>query len=172
LQKGFCALKEWSDYWLELNIKKCNVPSLSYSNTIIKDKYSASVDNMIIDLERCNKVRDLGVNVDSKLSFSDHITEKVNNTYSILGIIKRNFQNVDKVAFILLYKALVRSYLEYAKTVLSPYKQYLIEVVGKVQKRATKLVNECKHLPYTDRLKYLKSPTLKYRRHRGDMIKT
>jgi len=25
LQKSFCALKEWSDYWLlKLNIKKCN----------------------------------------------------------------------------------------------------------------------------------------------------
>jgi len=51
-----------NDCWLlKLNIKKCNVLSLSYSrpNTIIKYKYSASVDNMIIDLERCNKVRRL-----------------------------------------------------------------------------------------------------------------
>jgi len=111
----------------------------------MKYKYSASVDNMIIDLERCNKVRDLGVIVDSKLFFPDHITEKVNKTYSILGIIKRNFQHVDKVAFVLLYKALVWSHLEYTNTVWSPYKQYLIEVVEKVQKRATKLVHECKH---------------------------
>jgi len=110
--------------------------------------------------------------VDSKLSFSDHITEKVDKAYSILGIIKRNFQHVDKVAFVLLYKALVRSHLEYANTVCFPYKQYLIEVVEKVQKRATKLVHECKHLPYIERLKYLKLPTLKYRRHRGDMIET
>jgi len=78
-------------------------------------------------------------------------------------------QHVDKVAFVLLYKALVRSHLDY---VLSPYKQYLIEVVEKVQKKATKLVHKCKHLPYTDTLKYLKLPTLKYRRHRGDMIET
>jgi len=103
LQKDFCALKEWSDYWLlKLNINKCNVGllSMSYSNTIIKYKYSASVDNMIFDLERYNKVIDLGVIVDSKLPFSDHITEKVNKAYSILGIIKRNFQHVDKVAFL------------------------------------------------------------------------
>jgi len=111
LQKGFGALKEWSDYWLlKLNIKKCNVISLPYSNTIIKYKCSATVDNMIIDLERCNKVRDLGLMLDSKLSFSDHITEKVNKAYSILGIIKQNFQHVDKDAFVLLYKALVRSH--------------------------------------------------------------
>jgi len=47
--------------------------------------------------------------VDSKLSFSDHITDKVNKAYSILGIIKRNFPHVDKVAFVLLYKALAPS---------------------------------------------------------------
>ena len=89
LQKGFCALKEWSDYWLlKLNIKKCNIISLSYSNTITKYIYSATVDNTIIELERCNKVRDLGAIVDSKLSFTDHITVKVNKAYSILGIIK------------------------------------------------------------------------------------
>jgi len=80
--------------------------------------------------------------VDSKLSFSDHITEKVNKAHSILGIIKRNLQHVDKVAFVLLYKALVRSHLEYANIVLSSYKQYLIEVVEKVQKRVTKLVHD------------------------------
>ena len=49
----------------------------------------------------------VGVIVDSKLSFSDHITEKVNKVYSILGIIKQNFQHVDKDALVLLYKALV-----------------------------------------------------------------
>ena len=101
---------------------------MSYSNTIIKYKYSATVDNTIIDLERCNKVRDLGVIVNSKLSFSDHITEKVNTAYSILGIIKRNFQHVDIDAFVLLYKALVRSHLEYANTVWSSYKQYLTRI--------------------------------------------
>jgi len=75
------------------------------------------------------------------------------NKAYIFGIIKRNFQHVDQVAFVLLYKALVQSHLEYANTVLSPYKQYLIQVAENIQKRATKLVHECKHLPYTNRLK-------------------
>jgi len=34
---------------------------------------------------------------------------QVNKAYSVLGVIKRNFQHVDKVAFVLLYEALVRS---------------------------------------------------------------
>jgi len=83
-------------------------------SSMVNCKYSATADNTITDLERCNKVRDLAVIVDSKLSFSDHITEKVNKVHGILGIIKRNFQHVDKDAFVLLYKALVRSHLEYA----------------------------------------------------------
>jgi len=32
---------------------------------------------------------------DSKLSFMDHINDKVNKAYSILGIIKRNFIHLD-----------------------------------------------------------------------------
>ena len=39
-----------------------------------------------------------------------HIREKVNKAYSMLGIIKRNFKHIDKVAFIMLYKSLVQSF--------------------------------------------------------------
>ena len=40
----------------------------------------------------------------------------------------------------------------------------------RVQKRATKLIPELSKKSYSDRLKALKLPTLKYRRYRGDMI--
>ena len=38
------------------------------------------------DLHRREKVKDLRVTTDSKLSYEGHITEKVNKTYSILGL--------------------------------------------------------------------------------------
>jgi hypothetical protein len=38
--------------------------------------------------------------------------------------------------------------------------------------RATKLIHKIKKMPYTERLKKLKLPTMKYRRLRGDMIET
>ena len=45
----------------------------------------------MIPLERGNKVLDLGVWFDEKLSFSEHIQTKINKAYMMLGIIKRIF---------------------------------------------------------------------------------
>ena len=39
-------------------------------------------------------MKDLGVTVNEKLKFYDHIHEKVNKAYSMLGIIKRNFRYI------------------------------------------------------------------------------
>ena len=44
----------------------------------------------------------------------------------MVGIIKRNFKCTDNFTFITLYKSLVRSHLEYAGGVWSPYKRGLI----------------------------------------------
>ena len=44
-----------------------------------------------IALEKLSNIVDLGVNFDDKLSFKDHITDKTNKAYGVLGIIKRNF---------------------------------------------------------------------------------
>ena len=88
----------------------------------------------------------------------------------MLGIIKRNFKLLEKEAFKNLYKAMVRSHLEYAQSTWSTRYKKDIELIEKVQKRATKLVAICKNKPYEDRLRILDLPTLKFRRIRGDMI--
>ena len=54
------------------------------------------------NLERVEKIKDLGVTVAEKLKFYDHIHEKVNKAYSMLGIIKRNFRYMDKASFLCL----------------------------------------------------------------------
>jgi len=45
-----------------------------------------------------------------------------------------------------------------------------IEIIEKVQNRATKLIISLKKLSYIERSKQLQLPTLKYRRLCGDMI--
>jgi len=85
-------------------------------------------------LATADSVSNLGVRFDSKLSFMDHIHDKVNKAYGILGIIKRNFIHLDINCFVLLYKAMVGPHLEYAKSVWCPYKKGDIEIIEKVQK--------------------------------------
>ena len=62
-------------------------------------------------------MKDLGVIFDSELNFLQHCKEKINTAYSYVGILKRNFRYLDEDAFVMLYKSLVRSHLEYANSV-------------------------------------------------------
>ena len=122
-------------------------------------------------LENVNHIADLGVIIDNRLNFNEHINDKIKKAYSMLGIIKRNFKYMDNFTFLTLYKSLVRSHLEYAGSIWSPYKKGLIESIEKVQRRATKIMPNLKYLPYENRLKALKLPTLIYRRFRGGYIR-
>src|SRR4029077_5395712 len=104
------------------------------------------------------------------LSFNNHIYEKINKAYQMLGIVGRNFRFLDKLSFLLIYKSLVRSHLEYAHAVWNPFRKLLIIDIEKVQKCATKMITGCKHLSYEGRLRYFGLSTLKFRRFRRDMI--
>ena len=115
-------------------------------------------------LEHVEKEKDIGVNIDSKLTFEYHMNEKINKANSIMGIIRRTFTCLDKETFLLLYKALVRPHLEYDNTFWSPYKIKDITAIENVQRRTTKLVPSLTNLEHEDRIRKLKLPTLKYRR--------
>ena len=88
----------------------------------------------------------------------------------LLRIIRRSFCALDSTSFTLLYKAIVRPHLEYAATIWNPYPKNYFDDLEKVQRRATKLLQNISHLSYPERLAALNLPTLVYRRIRGDMI--
>jgi len=98
----------------------------------------------------------------------------------MLGVIRRNFKYLQLSSFILLYKNMVRSHLDYCSSVWTLYRKGDIEDLEKVQQRATRLLPELKGFKYCDRLKACKLPTLHYniyshniyRRLRRDMIET
>ena len=89
-----------------------------------------------------------------------------------MGLIRRTYTFLDETSFRYLFQVLVRPNLEYAAAVWSLYTKKDIELIENVQKRATKQVPSLKQLSYTDRLKKLKMPTLRYHRLRGDIIET
>ena len=79
---------------------------------------------------------------------------------------------MNKHIFTMLFKSLVRPHLEYASCIWSPQLKRDKVSIERVQRRATKLVPELKHLPYSSRLQQLGLPTLTYRRRRADLIET
>ena len=114
--------------------------------------------------------KDLGVIFDTTLKFDLHIESIIKKANSMIGLIKRNFSFIDIFIFLKLYKALIRPHLEYGQIIWSPQYKRQSKIIENVQRRATKLIPNLKNLPYQDRLKKLKLPTLKFRRLRGDLI--
>ena len=121
-------------------------------------------------LESCSEEKDLGVTFDDSLSFNAHIQKVTSKANQIIGLIKRSFTFLDKDTFIKLYKAMVRPHLEYGNIIWSPYFKYQSVALEKIQRRATKLLRECKDMDYKERLHYLNLHSLKGRRLRGDLI--
>jgi hypothetical protein len=114
--------------------------------------------------------KDLGVTIESTLSFDSHIASKISKANSLAGLIRRSFEYLNKDIFKKLFTSIVRPHLEYADAIWNPFMKKHIVALENVQRRASKLVPGLKDLMYQDRLKVLGLPTLAYRRYRGDMI--
>jgi len=167
LQYALTRLQSWSQKWLlNLNIKKCCV--VSYGRSVDKTITYILADhsNQEAVFERYDKVKDLGVWFDKKLSFREHVQDKINKAYMILGIIRCNLRHLTLPTFVLLYKTMVRSHLDYCCSIWALYKKGDIEVLEKVQKRAAKILPSLRHISYPNRLKVCKLTTLHYKQRR------
>ena len=166
LQNDVSEMDCWSKTWLiKFNLDKCHVLTFG------KPKSSANIyrlGNHI--LQRVQMENDLGVSVDSNLSFENHMATKISKANQIVGLIRRSFAFLDADLFKRLYIAFVRPHLEYAHPVWSPHLKKYISNIERVQRRATKLIDGFKNLEYQERLLRLNLPTLAFRRLRGDMI--
>jgi len=81
-------------------------------------------------------------------------------------MISRTFVIKDSKTMLKLYQSLVRPKLEYCVQAWRPYLRKDIDLLEKVQKRATWLMIKDRNLSYSERLKRLNITTLETRRHR------
>lgn len=167
IQNDIDNLHSWAETWqLPFNEKKCKSLHIGRNNPEQKYNMNGHI------LEDVSMQKDLGIIVDKELKFHEQTAAAVKKANQVLGIIKKTIYTKSKNTIPLLYMSLVRPHLEYANAAWGPHYKMDQQKIEKVQRRATKLIEDIKHLSYQDRLRNLNMPSLQHRRLRGDIIET
>lgn len=148
LQNDFTRLIDWcTNNKLKLNITKCfSMSYFRHSNPIQYNYFGNSVK-----LKCVSQFKDLGVTFDQSLQFSYHITNITNSALKLLGFIIRNtkdFKNIFSIKN--LFCSIVRSRLEYASPVWSPYQKLYIDRLERVQRKFLRYVGYKLNIPLID----------------------
>jgi ribonuclease P/MRP protein subunit RPP40 len=165
LRQDLHKLEEWADKWqMQFNKDKCIVIHVGRANS----KFEYTLGD--ISLKKAINEKDLGVIVDSSMKFSEQCNVAIKSSNSLLGLIRRTIQNKTSKIIVRLYKGLVRPKLEYCIQAWRPFLRGNVQNLEKVQRRATRMIEECKGMKYSDRLDVSGLTSLEDRRNRGDLI--
>ena len=112
----------------------------------------------------------LGLTISADMKVSEQCGIAAAKGNQILGLIRRNIVYKEKELIILLYKTIVRPHLEYCIQAWRPYLKKDIDMLERVQRRATKMIPKLRNVSYEMRLNECGLTTLETRRLRGDQI--
>lgn len=169
LQDDLNRLHEWSTVWsLTFNVEKCKVLTISRSRSPVKFDYS--LDGVL--LENVGSFKDLGIVIDSSLSFREHTRLLIGKANATAGMIKRTMgYHAPCRATLQLYSALTRSQFEYCSPVWSPFLNCDIKRIESVQRSMTRyILGYPESLTYRERCIDLNLMPLSYRREISDLV--
>jgi hypothetical protein len=85
-QLGLNKLSEWyKRNSLFLNVDKCK--TITFSRTLFPVEFAYMLARTVLD--RISSINDLGVIMDKKMNFSDHLDVRVGKAFAMLGFISR-----------------------------------------------------------------------------------
>jgi hypothetical protein len=121
-------------------------------------------------IQPTNIVRDLGVYLSSDCSWTPHINQMTQGARQIASWVLGVFRDRSQTVMLTLFKAMVRSKLEYCCPVWDPAAIGDIQTIESVQRNFTRRIRSCKELNYWERLSKLKLMSLQRRRERYSII--
>ena len=146
------------------NFGKCKCLHTGLGNTGMNYEMGGTI------LSKTVKEKDLVVTMNANMKVSEQCRIAASKGNLVLGMIRRNITCKENSLIVALYKAIVRPHLEYCIQECNPHLRKDIDMLEKIQRRATKLIPGLRDLRYEERLKECGLITLETRRLRGDQI--
>ena len=168
IQSALNNLIEWSNKWqLNLSVSKCG-SLLVVGKSSFEDTHKLTVNGDTLNIFHSTK--DLGVFIDSHLSFSEHISGIISKANQRIYLLLKTFRNRSIKLMIFAFKVYILPLLEYCSPVWSPFKLNDVDRIEKVQRSFTKKLEGLKTLTYSERLVACELPSLELRRLRADLL--
>ena len=165
-QNDINSLSNWLvENNLSLSIGKCAIQKLGKTK-IHHENYK--LNNIIIPTVSIYK--DLGIDIDSKLNFNQHILQKSKKGYCKVGCLRNNFHTNTPEFYSKIIKSYIRSTVEYGSSIWNTEKMGQIKLIEKPQRRCTKLIKNFYNLSYSERLQHIELDSILFRNTVHDLI--
>ena len=92
-------------------------------------------------VQSCSSQKHLGLILDTKVDFNQHINEKISRCNKIIGVMKRLSLTISRKSLLTIYKSFIRPHLDYADIIYdNPFNESFNEKIEKVQYNAALVI--------------------------------
>ena len=177
LQEDLLAIIGWAktnnmqlhEQKFELLVHRAKPATSLDSMPFTPELYSYVVSEGVV-LSPTTELRDLGVRISADLSWKSQIASVTSKGRSMAAWVLSVFRSREPELMMTLYKAYVRSQLEYCSLLWHPQNIEDIEMIEGVQRTFTSRISSISHLNYWERLVALNLMSLQRRRERFIII--
>ena len=167
LQSDLNEMYKWADQaGMEFNSNKFELLRFWSDKSYAPDFQYAAPDGTII--KEKSGLRDLGISVNTDMTFSSQIESAVQSGSKVVGWVLRTFRARSRYLMLLVFRSLVQPRLDYCSQLWSPRDQKSINLIESVQKHFISQIKcpKLKNLNYWEKLSELRVYSQERRRER------